>query len=66
MLMAVAYFPYTILILGVNACPLLILLAGNVVAAAYLDVAVGVALAAYVNAHLFRKIFDKVSGTVAK
>ncbi len=66
LLMAAAYLPYTILILGVNACPLLILGAGNLVAAAYLDVAVGFALAGYVNAHLFRRIFDKVSGTAEK
>lgn len=41
--------------------PLLILGAGNAVTAVYADIVIGVSLAAFVNAHLFRRLFDKIS-----
>ncbi len=61
LLMGVAYLPYSAVILLVNFCPFLLLFGGNVVIAAFWDVVIGFALASYVNAHLFRKLFEKVA-----
>lgn len=60
LLMAVVYLPYTIVFLFVNACPFLLLFAGNLIVTTFIDIVIGFAFAAFVNAYLFRKLFDKV------
>lgn len=59
LLMALAHLPYTLLILAVYACPLLLLFTKNLVLAVFIDLVIGFSLAAWVNSHLFRKLFDR-------
>lgn len=60
LLMGIAYLPYTIVLLFVNLCPVLVLFMGNPAAAAFGDAVIGFALAAFVNAHILRRLFDRV------
>lgn len=60
MMMGIAYLPYTIVILFMNMCPILLLFSGNLVAATFFDLVIGFALAAYINAWIFRKLFGKI------
>lgn len=57
--MAVAHLPYTFAIIIVNLLPVLLLFMGNVMAAGFIDVIIGFAMTAWINAHIFRKLFDK-------
>lgn len=66
LLMGIAYLPYSAVILLVNFCPFLLLFGGKIVIAAFWDVVIGFALASYANAHLFRKLFDKVTPKAGK
>lgn len=59
LLMALAHLPYTLLILVVYACPFLLLFTKNLVLAMFIDLVIGFSLAAWVNSHLFRKLFDR-------
>lgn len=58
-MMAIAHFPYTILIALVTLLPWFILLFGQFVPAAFFDIVIGFSLAGYVNALLFRSIFER-------
>ena len=60
-LLALAYFPYTILIAAVSLCPWLLLFFGEFVYAAFFDVVIGFSLAGLLNAHLLRRIFSRCS-----
>lgn len=60
-LLAIAYFPYTILIAAVSLCPWLLLFFGEFVYAAFFDVVIGFSLAGLLNAHLLRRIFSRCS-----
>lgn len=62
--MALAHFPYTLLIVIVNFCPVVLLICGNFVAAGFFDAVIGFALAGWINAHIFRKLFDRYIGGV--
>jgi len=58
-LLAVSYVPYTLLILIISAIPWVFLVFGNIFVAGFLCCIILFSLAAWVNAHLYRKIFDK-------
>ena len=59
LLLAVAHLPWTLLILVINLCPVLLLLFGNAIAAGFLNVVIGFSLAGWANAHIFRRLFDR-------
>lgn len=59
LLMAVAHLPWTLLIILINLCPVLLLMFGNPIAVGFLDVVIGFSLAGLVNAHIFRRLFDR-------
>ena len=57
--MALAHLPYTLLIVVINLCPVILLIFGNFIAAGFVDAVIGFALAGWINAHIFRKLFDR-------
>lgn len=60
LLMGIAYLPYTVVILILNLCPLYLLFSENLVAASFFDIIIGFSLAAFLNAYIFRRLFDRV------
>lgn len=58
LLMAVGHLPYTVVIVVAGMLPVLILFAGNLLAALFIDIIIGVSLAAWINAHIFSKLFE--------
>lgn len=58
-LMAVAYLPYTVLIVGVTFMPviLLVVIPGGMVLGMFIDVVIGVAGFGWLNACIFQKLF---------
>lgn len=59
--MALAHLPYTVLIMIVYACPVLLLFTKNIVLGLFIDLVIGFSFTAWVNSHLFRKLFDRYS-----
>lgn len=59
-LLALAHFPYTLLIAVINLCPWLLLLFGEFIYAAFIDAVIGFSLAGFANACLLRRIFTAV------
>lgn len=57
--MAMAYLPYTLLIVFINLCPVIIFIFGNFMIAGFFDAVLGFGLAGWINACIFRKLFDK-------
>lgn len=57
--LAIAYLPSTVLLIIVSFLPLLLLLTGNFMIVAFIDVVIGVSLSAWINAHIFRRIFKR-------
>lgn len=61
-LMATSYIPYTILILAVNLSPWILLLFSNLMISSFWNLVIGFSFSAWINAHIFRKIFEKHRG----
>lgn len=61
-LMAIAHLPYTVLIMLINLIPFFLLFAGDFFVGMFLDLIIAVSFTAWVNAHLFRKLFDRYVG----
>lgn len=58
-LMAIAHFPYTILIAVVSFFPWFVLLFGQVIPATFFDLIIGFSLSGFINSQLFRRIFKR-------
>lgn len=58
-LMATGYMPYTILILAVSLLPWILLFFSNFMIFSFWNLVIGFSLSAWINAHFFRKIFEK-------
>lgn len=58
-LMAMGYLPYTILILAIHILPWVLLFFTDFVISSFGDLVIGFSFAAWVNAHFFRKLFEK-------
>ncbi|WP_070000211.1 YesL family protein [Cellulosilyticum sp. I15G10I2] len=59
LLMSLAHLPYTLLITAVSLLPVFLLLIGDLVIAMFINVIIGIAFSAWINAHIFRKLFDR-------
>lgn len=59
LLMALAHLPYTLLITAVSLLPIFLLLIGDLVIAMFINIIIGIAFSAWINAHIFRKLFDR-------
>lgn len=59
--MAIGYLPYTLLILVLSSGPiiLLVLSGGQFILAVFADIVIGVSLFAWMNAHIFNKLFQR-------
>ena len=58
-LMAIAHLPFTVLIAVINLLPWVFLFFGQFIAAAFFDLIIGFAMAGFINAHLFKRIFKR-------
>lgn len=59
LMMAIAHLPYTLLIVILTLGPALLLLAGNLMASSFMDIIIGFSLFAWLNAHLFGRVFKR-------
>ena len=59
MLMALAHLPYTLAITAVSLLPVILFFLGNLIIALFINVVIGISLSTWINAHIFRKIFDR-------
>ena len=59
LMMAVGHLPYTAAIMVIGMFPVIILFAGNLLAALFIDIVIGVSFAAWVNAHIFSGLFKR-------
>ncbi|MDY4169214.1 YesL family protein [Mediterraneibacter gnavus] len=58
-LMAIAHFPYTILIALISFFPWFVLLFGQLLPATFFNLLIGFSLSGFVNSQLFRRIFKR-------
>lgn len=58
-LMAIAHFPYTILIALVSFFPWFVLLFGQILSAIFFNLIIGFSLSGFINSQLFRRIFKR-------
>ena len=58
-LMAVAHLPYTLAVTAIGLIPVLILLFTNIIMAVFINIIIAVSLCTWLNAFLFRKLFDR-------
>lgn len=58
-LMAIAHFPYTILIALVSFFPWFVLLFGQILPAIFFNLIIGFSLSGFINSQLFRRIFKR-------